>query len=488
MAIKTVIGGIELNPNVAVTVVPVGRMNDLVVPGMAFEIRDEGDGTYDFLDARVNVLRPVHGDIQRAFHHPKTQWVAVVDDNGEAVIDPRTGEPKKELKVVGRGSLTAKGQNAEKQLRSYVEGPILDYPPLGGLLPPFVLYSPDQLTGKPFGDFDAHMGGEFRLYEFDDNAKFMILDGESRHRAIELALDPSSKLPGSKREKLRQTQVALLIIHGIGVREAGQIFADLNIQGVKLTANEGAALNARDPWVRCTLDILERLRESGYDLRLQTEGRQTTAAAQAQGEYLLFSQTVVMVRAIGTGSYSKATGRGEFPEALAGHKYQQVVNGGARFFKNLLDFFAELVPEGVDPARMFIDPAFVFRAMPIKVALGVMGHAWVDPANMAQQSEYRDELRKILWSVDRRWDKIAGKVAPKQKTVTEKLASGRKRKHKVNVEPEVLVLAAAGAKEVGANAVNALVNPRSNAYKQVRRANGGDPDALADDPLPELAG
>ena len=105
---------------------------------------------------------------------------------------------------------------------------------------------------------------------------------------------------------------------------------------------------------------------------------------------------------------------------------------------------------------MFIDPDFVFRAMPIKVALGVMGHAWVDPANMSQQTEYRDELRKILWSVNRRWDKIAGKVAPKEKTVTERLPNGRKRKHKVKVEPEVLVLAAAGAKEVGANAVNAL--------------------------------
>ncbi len=42
MAIKTVIGGIELNPNVAASVIPVGRMTDLVVPGMAFEIRERG--------------------------------------------------------------------------------------------------------------------------------------------------------------------------------------------------------------------------------------------------------------------------------------------------------------------------------------------------------------------------------------------------------------------------------------------------------------
>ncbi len=463
MAIKTRIGGIRLNDNHFTSILPIEKLIAYAIPGMAFEAKENTGESYDHLDSRVAELRPARQDIQRSFFAPAMRT--------EKEVDPETGK-KISVRRPSGWTATAKYKNATGDLRRFVETAFLDSPPMKAILPAFILYCPEQLTGEQLTDFDAHQGGEFYVYEMDEARKFMVADGECRHLAIELALSPSSKLSGSLREKLRNTLVVVDFIHGVPPTAMGQMFADLNARGVKLTPNEAESLNIRDPWVKATREIFEKLRdEEGFDVQLQRSGRQVTAAAQAEGSHMLFSQTVTMVRALGTGSYSKAVSSSSLEDAIKDEgQYSKIVSGGVNWFKLLFNAFQPLVP-GENPSSIFTHPDYVLRAMPIKVALGVMGHAWVE-RNLPLQAEHRESLEKINWRVDKRWDGIAGKVA--LKTKTEKNADGKNVKVEI---PEEWQLAAASAKQIGPLAVRALTNAGTNAGRQVR---GLSPTADAD--------
>jgi hypothetical protein len=454
VAIKTRIGGIRLNEQHFTSILPIDRLMAFAVPGMAFEARELSGENYDHLDQRVAELRPARSDIQRTFYTRAMRT--------ERVLNPETGK-KESVRTPTAWASTAKYKNATGDLRQFVEGPFLDYPPLSAVLPAFILYCPEPLTGEQLRDFDASQGGEFFVYELDESRKFMIADGESRHLAIELALAPSSKLSGSQREKLRNTLVVVDFIHGISPIAMGQMFADLNARGVKLQPNQASALNIRDPWVRATRDIFDKLREEGYDVPLLRSGRSVNAAAQAEGMHLLFSQTVTMVRAMGTGSYSKAVSSSSLDDAIKDpRQYDRIVKGGVHWFKILFDHFQPVVGADSNPASIFTHPDYVLRAMPIKVGLGVMGHAWVE-TNLPLQAEHGVSLEKINWRVDKRWDGVAGKVA--LKTRKEKNAEGKTVKVEI---PDEWELAAAGAKQIGPLAQRALTNANTNVGRQVR--------------------
>jgi hypothetical protein len=456
MAIRTRIGGIRLNEQHFTSILPIDRLMSFSIPGMAFEAKDLAGENYDHLDQRVAELRPARSDIQRSFFAPAMRT--------EKEVDPETGKKVSVRKPTG-WTPTAKHRNATGGLRRFIEGPFLESPPLSAVLPGFILYCPEALVGEQLPDFDAHQGGEFFIFELDEARKFMVADGESRHMGIELALSPSSKLSGSQREKLRNTLVVVDFIHGIAPTAMGQIFADLNARGVKLSPNEAESLNIRDPWVRATREIFDKLREEeGYDITLQRSGRQVTAAAQAEGKHLLFSQTVTMVRAMGTGSYSKAVSSSSLEDAIIKEpkQYDRIVRGGVGWFKVLLNRFQPVVGKDEDPVSIFTHPDYVLRAMPIKVALGVMGHAWVE-TNLPLQAEHGKSLEKINWRVDERWGGIAGKVALKTKKV--KNAEGKTVKEEI---PDEWELAAASAKQIGPLAVRALTNASTNVGRRVR--------------------
>lgn len=448
MAITTTYGGIQLGPNMMTTVWPISMVDENVVPGMAFEPKEMGEEIYDHLDERIKELTEARGTMQRSFFHRSMRTVRVVN--------PETGR-KETKREPTAWTPTRKYVNATGDLQKYIEGPFLDNPPLQATFPPFILYCPELLEGTKQPNIQAKMGGEFYTFEHVPTKKFMIADGESRHLAIQRALSPTGKLSGTRREKLKSTLVTVVIIHGIDPKAMGQMFADLNGKGVTLGANEIAALDIRDPWTRATKEIFDKL-----EVKLVTTGRQASMVSQAEDKHLVIGQAITMVRALGTGSYSKAVSSSSLAEEIKDDsKYERIVRAGVQWFGSVLEAFHPVVGEGNSRASIFTHPDFVLKAMPIKVALGVMGHAWVE-TNFPLQAEYRESISKINWRVLPRWNGIAGKVTERTTTTT---VNGKTVKV---VVPDEYDLAAASAKEIGAIAVRALTRSNTKVYRLVR--------------------
>ncbi len=450
MAITMQLGGIRLDQNRIASVMPISLLVDLTIGGMAFEPKEKAGDAYDHLDKRVKGLLKARGDIQRAFFVPAMRSVRVVD--------AETGEKRTVSEPTGWAA-TAKYRNASKDLLEYIQGPYLDRPPLRAALPAFIIYCPEELQGHQREEFNAHMGGEFYVYDIDPARKFMIADGESRHLAIERSLASNSHLSGSRREKLKSSLVTVEIIHGIPPADMGQMFADLNGKGVTLTRNEVNALDIRDPWARATKEIFE------HELRvpLMTSGRQITAAARAENKHLIVSQAITMVRALGLGNYGKAISTTSHADAIKSSKdFDKVVRAGVEWFGTILDHFQmPTMEDGTRSGQIFTDKDHVLKAMPIKVALGVMGHAWIE-GDIGKQHEYRAALGEINWRVAPRWQGIAGKVTPA--TVRRKVG-GKTVKEPIEGEYS---LAAAGPKEVGPVPVRALTSKNTIAWRAVR--------------------
>jgi hypothetical protein len=459
MAIKTQLGGIRLSDNRITTVMPIQLMLDHTIGGMAFEPKEKVGESYDHLDERVKALMPARGAFQRSFFARSMRDVKVT--NAE------TGEKRTEREATG-WSPTAKYRNSTGELRRYVEGPFLDTPPLTATFPAFVLYSPEKVEGVQRDGFDARMGGEFYFYDIDPVNKFMLADGESRHLAIELALAPNSNLPGSRREKLKNMLVTVEIIHGIPPQDMGQMFADLNGKGVNLTKNAVLGLDVRDRWAKATKKVFTEL-----GVPLMTTGRQITAVAQAENKHLLVGQAIAMVRAVGLGSFSKAVSTSSYDDVIKSPKeFDKVVKAAVTWFGMILDHFdMPTLDNGERSAEIFTDKDRVLRAMPVKVALGLMGHAWVE-TNLPKQFEFKAALSEINWRVDPRWQGIAGKVS--QKTEKKKV-DGKTVREPIDGE---YTLAASGAKEIGSAAARALTSPDTVAGRKVRGLN---PNSTSED-------
>jgi len=455
MAITTQLGGIRRHDNIFTTVVPISLLVSLTVPGMAFEPKEVGGESYDHLNDRVRDLLDARGTIQRAFFHRAMRNVRVVD--------PETGEKRTERRS-SAWSPTRKYRNATGELQKYIEGPFLDTPPLEATLPAFTIYFPEYLEGEELTDFNARMGGEFHLYTIDTSKKAMEADGESRLLAIRRALSTSSKLSGTRQEKLRGTLVSVDVIHGVPAPAMGQMFADLNGKGVPLTKNEAEGLNIRDLWTKATKEIFDQL-----DVPLETTGRQVTAVSQAEHKHLIIGQAVTMVRGLGLGSFSKAVSATSYEDVIKDPKdYDRLVAAGVAWFGIVLDHFgAKRTPDDMCDARVFTDRDRVVRAVPVKVALGVMGYPWFE-INLPKQAEHKQALGEIDWRVSRVWQGIAGKVSPK---VVMRKVEGKTVRQEISGE---FTLAAAGAKEVGAAAVRALTEPTSAPGRRVR---GGAPNS-----------
>src|SRR4051794_36251972 len=312
MAITMQLGGIRRHENIFTTVVPVSTLVDLTVPGLAFEPKEVAGESYDHVDQRVNELIEARGSIQREFFHRAMR--------NERVLDPETGERRTERQPTG-WTPTRKYKNATGELQKYIEGPFLDTPPLEATLPAFTIYFPEPLEGEEMKEFNARMGGEFHLYTLDTSKKAMEADGESRLLAIRRALSASSKLSGTRQEKLRATLVSVDVIHGVPASAMGQMFADLNGKGVPLTKNETEGLNIRDPWIKATKDIFEQLK-----VPLETTGRQVTAVSQAANKHLIIGQAVTMVRGLALGGFSKAVSATSYDDVIKDPKdYDRLV-------------------------------------------------------------------------------------------------------------------------------------------------------------------
>jgi hypothetical protein len=459
MAIPEFLGGIRRNENIFTTVIPVSKLVELTIPGLAFEEKERGGDSFDHLEDRVKELIDARGTIQRAFYHPKME--------GHRVVDPDTGERRTENRPTGWAE-TRKYKNATGELQKYIEGPFLDRP-LNATLPAFTIYYPEELVGRQHEEFNAYMGGEFYIYELDKALKAMEADGESRMLAIRRALSHNSKLSGSRQEKLRAALVTVEVIHGIPVDAMGQIFADLNGKGVALTKNETDALDTRDPWARATKRVFAEL-----NVPLLMTGRQVTSVSQAVHKHLIIGQGIQMVRAVGLGKFGLATSSSSHDQVIKNEEdFERLVEAAKSWFGYVLDHFgSEMLDGNVRDASVFSDPDRVLRAVPVKVALGVMGHAWFE-VNRPLQEQHKKTLEDVDWRVSPNWQGIAGKVS--EKTETRKV-DGKSVPATLKGEYK---LAASGAKELGAAAVRALTNPDTVLARRVRGEQTDDVERAA---------
>jgi hypothetical protein len=422
MALQEHIGGIRINDHQFTTVLPVSEFLRITVSGMAFEQDAVGTDAYSHMTDRVAVLAPARELIQRTFYNPALK--------PKIVKNLETGE--KETKRVPAFIESAKLINAKGDLLKYIKGPYIDSPEHStAAMPAFVVYFPEKLPATP-QDFNAGMGGEYYTYDLTDVGKGMCLDGESRHYSMERAIGDSgaNALSGLRKEILRNKLVTVEVHHGLDPLKMGQVFADLNGKGIKLNSNAAAARDVRDPWARATKEIFLQLR-----VPLQETGRQISAVSQASGMHLMFNHARVMVRALGIGSFNGATGMSDRTDGI---DFDRVVKTGAEWFGVVLNHF--------DGAQVFTDPDRVLRAMPVKVAIGLMGHAWYD-TDLAEREKHILSLSKIDWRVRQEWNGIAGKVTQKD---------------------EVFKLSASGAKEIGTRAARAITNADSIDGRKIR--------------------
>ena len=169
-----------------------------------------------------------------------------------------------------------------------------------------------------------------------------------------------------------------------------------------------------------------------------------------------------MVRGLGLG-FSKAVSATAHEDVIKQQEdYDRLVDAGVTWFGHILDYFkAPTLPDGTRDARVFTDPDLVVRAVPVKVALGVMGNPWFE-VNRPEQAKHKKALEEIDWRVSMAWQGIAGKVSPKVET---RKTEGKTTR--VTVEGKYK-LAAAGAKEIGAATFRALTIPDSNPGLAIR--------------------
>jgi hypothetical protein len=424
MALQKLIGGIKINDYQFTTVLPVSELLRITVSGLAFEAKEAQSNAYDDLADRVAVLAPARKLIQRNFYNEALK--PRVRKNLE------TGE--KETTRVLDYTESAKLINAKGDLLRYIKGPYIDSPGQStAAMPAFVVYFPENLPAERQVGIDAGMGGEYYTYDITNVGKGMCLDGESRHYAMERAINDSgvNALNGLRKENLRNKLVTVEIHHGLEPIKMAQVFADLNGKGVKLNSNAVAARDIRDPWARATKEIFSQL-----GVQLQEAGRQISAVSQANNVHLMFNQARVMVKAMGIGSFNGATGTADRTDGI---DFERLVKTGIEWFGIVLEHFGG--------AEVFTDPDRVLRAVPVKVAIGLMGHAWYDTDKGAQQRHVQS-LSEIDWKVGQAWAGIAGKVALKD---------------------GVYRLSASGAKEIGTHAARAITNADSVDGKKIRQ-------------------
>lgn len=430
MAIRQVLGGIAVTDHQFTTVIPVSELLRLTIGGMAFEQEAARNDEYNNVADRVAMLAPARAVAQRSFYAPALKSKRVVGDDGE-----------RHPAQIETWSETAKLRNAKGDLLKYVKGPFIDEPDQATAgLPAFVLYIPEHLPAER-ADFDAGMGGEFYLYDFTDVGRAMILDGESRHYAIDRALAEQGPgaLDGHRKQRLRDKLVTVQCHFNHNPVVMGQLFSDLNSKGVKITTNDAASRDIRDPWNKVTREIAADL-----GLELENTGRQLTAVSRHAGKHLLFSQFRTMVRALGLGSFSGAVSAAERSDDI---NWERVRRAGVEWFGIVLKHFGG--PE------VFTDPERVLRTVPVKVALGIMGHDWY-ATSVERQAQHIAALSEINWHVSSKWNGIAGKVVTKDGIST---------------------LSSSGAKENGSRAVQALTSANNTYGRRVRSLEGPEDEA-----------
>jgi len=254
------------------------------------------------------------------------------------------------------------------------------------------------------------------------------------------------------------------VYHGISAEAAATLFKNFNGKGIAMTTNEIASKDFTNPWINLAREVFE----DNLGMTLETTGRQITSTSIAHNRYLMLNQAVQMVRGFALGSVgaatSKSTEAGTADIEAAGG-FAKVATKATEWFKIVFD-----TVNGYDHVgELLVDEGRVFRAMPVKIAVSILGHPYYgnlggNPAgygtpDLVGMADARTTLTTINWNVSKAWDGIAGKVTPI--TDDDGKPTGD------------FKVAAGSAKEIGNSAYKAIVAPNpanktSKAYKAIR--------------------
>lgn len=254
------------------------------------------------------------------------------------------------------------------------------------------------------------------------------LDGETQlaSRFEAAAKDPSSKAG----------YVAVYIVHGKPAGFARQCFHDLNVLGVRPNAALAISMDARDPVTAVTRAVATDV--PFFNGRVNEKSRQLKRAdPQVVTLSALRGACVTFMLGIGGVKFgAKPVTEISMDQAEKAHPI------AVDWFKSLVDVMGPALQPNARPQSVASSPA-------VLAALGALGHD-VLAANPADREAVKrrllEKVQSVVWTRDRSWDGIAGKMA----------RSGK--------------LTLGGSKEVAYAVYNALCYENQPGYASIRGA------------------
>lgn len=297
-----------------------------------------------------------------------------------------------------------------------------------GVLPPMHLWTEQELAVVEPGS---------TVYLLVPNGEHLLaIDGETQ-LAAHHALGRAEAVDTATKAKHRQWPLSAVIHHGISTTTARQYFYDLNVLSVRPNASLSLGMNTQDPIMGIVDDVTAA--SEVLSTRVERQARQLPRKSEKVVTLTNLRQMVITIA-----------------KGISGIQY------GAR----------PMPTEGVDLAELrAVATAWIpqyFAAFPLEIrdrdaslagsgpvlaAVGALGQRLLTTTaedRSGVRQELLDDLRAVDWSKGPHWNGVAGGYT----------ASG--------------VFSVKGTKEVAYAVHNALSDPRSPAYAQVR---GGTPPA-----------
>jgi hypothetical protein len=285
-----------------------------------------------------------------------------------------------------------------------------------GMLPQFILW-----TDQPSRVVDSvQREGYAAVGILEVSQRLMVLDGETRTEAL------SRLAYGADRERLDDDQIRMLmslnldvcLLHGISQEQAAKVFVDINHRGVRVNAALAMTMDVRDPLSRLATKAAEKL-----NLRLSS-GRQSGGASETDITMLRLRQ-MALAFIMGT---NKAVQIGtrvlpvrdisiEMPDGqswaplVKAEDEMRTVEAFSGWLSDLLGIRGDtrgLIGTWAD----INDPSKAVSSGPVLIALAGVGQCRLLGDVTAEQNVKRALSNEIAWTINPRWDGLAGDVKP----------------------------------------------------------------------------
>lgn len=337
---------------------------------------------------------------------------------------------EREIHALIQRALSGSKKSNVPNYQRYIEDVVTTAKP--GVLPPMHLWSEQKLEVFPVGS---------TIYLLVPNGEHLLaIDGETQLTAHHTLGRAESLHPDVKMAH-RRWPLAAIVHHGVSTANARQYFHDLNVLAVRPNVSLGLGMNTQDP----IMGIVDDVTASSDVLRVKVE-RLARQLPRKSDKVVTLTNLRQMVITIAKGISGIQFGARPMPADDVDLAELRAV---AKTW--IPDYFAAFTPEITSRETSLAG------AGPVLAAVGAMGNRLlVTPAEdrPAVRAKLLEELRAVDWSKGERWNGVAGGYT----------ASG--------------VFSVKGTKEVAYGVHNALTNPHSPAYAQIRSTSTRPPSPM----------